>query len=51
MTSYQIGMGASYILCSKSEYLKFLGLAGDKEREEYFNMLAQSRPSYCEIDE
>ncbi len=50
MTSYQIVMDASYILCSKIEYITFLELT-DKDREEYFNMLAQSRPSYCEIDE
>lgn len=52
MTSYQISLdvGCPYILCSKSEYVKFLDLT-DKDREEYFNMLALTRPSYAEIDE
>lgn len=51
MTCYQISLDASYILCSKSEYVKFLELDGDKEREEYFNILARSRPCYAEIEE
>ncbi|GHY97809.1 hypothetical protein VCSRO121_3454 [Vibrio cholerae] len=51
MTSYQISLGAIYIMCSKSEYVKFLEMDEDKEREEYFLMLAQTRPCYREVDE
>lgn len=52
MTSYQISLdvGCPYILCSKQEYVEFLGLDGE-DREEYFNMLAQTRPCYREVDE
>lgn len=52
MTSYQISLdvGCPYILCNKSEYVKFLELDGE-EREEYFNVLASHRPTYPEVDE